>query len=228
MVESHIILIVTPNEILASGLQKAFGEYRYQTIMVKNETTAVEQAQWHLPSLILFDRQHTRFDTFQRHAERRNIPIVALQEPGVECAEEQCAADLERGLDACICNQSYRQVVARTRAIMRANQRQLAAPGIYRAGTLLMDIGRHEVRVAEKVVELTPREFDILRQFLSSPRVVLTRQQLLNLVWGEDYALEEHALDVHIHSLRHKIESNPHKPAYIVTVRGVGYKFQTE
>ena len=92
---------------------------------------------------------------------------------------------------------------------------------------LTMDISRHEVTVGGALVELTPKEFRILHQFLLAPGVVLSRQDLLNRVWGEDYALEEHALDVHIHSLRQKIEANPAKPIFIVTIRGVGYKLQS-
>jgi DNA-binding response OmpR family regulator len=91
-----------------------------------------------------------------------------------------------------------------------------------------MDIARHEVRVYAKPVGLTLREFQILRQFLESPGLVLTRQQLLNRVWGEDFALEEHALDVHIHALRQKIEEDPSKPKLILTIRGVGYKLSVQ
>lgn len=90
----------------------------------------------------------------------------------------------------------------------------------------MMDTARHEVRVGRALVDLTPKEFRILHQFLLSPGVVLSRQDLLNRVWGEDYALEEHALDVHIHSLRQKIEANSAKPTFIVTIRGIGYKLQ--
>jgi len=91
-----------------------------------------------------------------------------------------------------------------------------------------MDLERHEVRVNGKLVELTPKEFQILRYFLESPSRVFSRQEMLNCVWGEGYALEEHALDVHIHSLRQKIEENPAKPKLIVTVRGIGYKLRVE
>lgn len=90
----------------------------------------------------------------------------------------------------------------------------------------MMDTARHEVTVGGTLVDLTPKEFRILHQFLLSPGVVLSRQELLNRVWGEDYALEEHALDVHIHSLRQKIEADSAKPAFIITIRGVGYKLQ--
>ncbi len=91
-----------------------------------------------------------------------------------------------------------------------------------------MDVARHEVRVGTRPVVLTPREFQILRQFLESPGLVLSRQELLNRVWGEDFALEEHALDVHIHALRQKIEANPSRPALILTIRGVGYKLAAQ
>jgi two-component system, OmpR family, response regulator RegX3 len=87
-----------------------------------------------------------------------------------------------------------------------------------------MDPARHEVHVGDRLVELTPRQFQLLRQFMMSPGQVFSRQQLLDRVWGIGYALEEHALDVHIHMLRHKIEVDPSKPAYLLTVRGVGYK----
>ena len=91
-----------------------------------------------------------------------------------------------------------------------------------------MNLDRHEVRVEGKSIQLTPKEFQILRVLLQHPGRVLTRQELLNLVWGEDYALEEHALDVHIHALRHKLETKPSAPQWILTVRGVGYKLSTD
>jgi DNA-binding response OmpR family regulator len=89
-----------------------------------------------------------------------------------------------------------------------------------------MDLDRHEVTVNGRLVELTPKEFQILRQFLEFPDRLFSRQEMLNKVWGEGYALEEHALDVHIHSLRQKIESDPARPRVIVTVRGIGYKLR--
>jgi DNA-binding response OmpR family regulator len=90
-----------------------------------------------------------------------------------------------------------------------------------------MDLDRHEVTVGGRVIDLTPKEFQILRQFLEFPNRLFSRQEMLNKVWGEGYALEEHALDVHIHSLRQKLESNPTNPKAIVTIRGIGYKLRS-
>ena len=94
----------------------------------------------------------------------------------------------------------------------------------YVVGNLQMDVVRHEVTVSGRPVELTPKEFQILQQLMQHPSKIFSRDELLNHIWGEGYALEQHTLDVHIHSLRHKIESDPAHPKYIVTVRGIGYK----
>jgi DNA-binding response OmpR family regulator len=87
-----------------------------------------------------------------------------------------------------------------------------------------MDVARHELTVDGKPVELTPKEFQILRQLVLHPFRVFSRDELLDQVWGERCALEEHTLDVHIHALRQKIEPDAAHPRYIATVRGIGYK----
>lgn len=89
-----------------------------------------------------------------------------------------------------------------------------------------MDLDRHEVTVGGRKVELRIKEFQILQQFIEAPGRVFSRQEMLDWVWGEGLALEEHALDVHIHSLRQKIERDPTSPKVIITVRGVGYKLR--
>jgi DNA-binding response OmpR family regulator len=154
------------------------------------------------------------------------VPIVAVQESTSSCADEDCIQEYDQDVDLIVCNQSVRQLVARARAILRRR----APPGDshtqYSVGTIQLDLDRHEVTVNGRAVDLTPKEFQILRQFLESPSRVFSRQEMLNRVWGEGYALEEHALDVHIHSLRQKIELNPSRPTFIVTVRGIGYKLR--
>jgi DNA-binding response OmpR family regulator len=226
MLESTPILIVTPDETFAAFLHKAFSEYRYQVVLATDEKAGVEQGLRNPPSVILVDRRHLSIDGLRRQPQLRLIPIVAVQMLGADCAEDQCAAQLDQGLDACLCNQSHRELVARIRAIMRTNERLRSSSGIYTLGNLSMDIERHEVRVGVRCVDLAPREFEILKQFLRAPRVVFTRQELLDRVWGKGYAIEEHALDVHIHSLRRKIEPDASNPQFIITVRGVGYKLQ--
>src|SRR5262249_26831558 len=144
--------------------------------------------------------------------------------------DEDCLQEYDQGVDLVASGHSVRELVARVRAILRRCETDTPSnnTNTYTVGTIHMDLERHEVRVNRRPVDLTPKEFQILSHFLESPRRVFSRQDMLNRVWGDGYALEAHALDVHIHSLRHKIERNPARPTFLLTVRGVGYKLWAE
>ena len=88
-----------------------------------------------------------------------------------------------------------------------------------------MDVVRHEVRVAGAVVAFRPKEFELLEAFLRRTGRLLTREFLIDEVWGTDYVGDTKTLDVHVKRVRQKIEDDPHEPAHLVTVRGLGYKF---
>ncbi len=178
------------------------------------------------PALILLDRTWIAMASLQRTEFPVTIPIIVVQPFDQSCGPDDCVAELDAGFDLVFCSPHYRELLAHIRAILRRHNMTSAPPSVLRVQGLTMDTARHEVTVGGALVELTPKEFRILHQFLLSPGVVLSRQDLLNRVWGEDYALEEHALDVHIHSLRQKIEANSSKPRFIVTIRGIGYKLQ--
>jgi two-component system response regulator RegX3 len=92
-------------------------------------------------------------------------------------------------------------------------------------GEVSMDTERHEVRVRGEVVALPPKEFELLETFLRAPGRLLTREFLIRRVWGDDYVGDTKTLDVHVKRLRQKIEGDPHEPAHLLTVRGLGYKF---
>jgi len=217
------ILIVTVNEALGNSLQKLFGEYGYATEVVSDESRAVDASRRKLPTLILVERQG-RFDQLRREPKLREVPIVTIQQPEARCEEDACIEDLDQGADAALCGLSYREVIARVRAILRRGELHAMAAELYMVGSLHLNTVHHEVTVDGKSVELTPKEFQILQQLMQHPARVFSRDELLDNIWGEGYALEQHTLDVHIHSLRHKIESDPAHPKYILTVRGIGYK----
>jgi DNA-binding response OmpR family regulator len=220
-----IILTVTKAQEL---VQKMLAESGYDIIVAETDAAALETLQHVTPSLVVTDRRTIDYQKLRGHKMMRRVPIISFQDADSVCAQDECIDDLERGADVVVCNQSTRELVARVRAILR-RQRSDRTPAVHcAAGGIHMDLDRHEVRVQGKPIELTPKEFQILRHFLEAPSRVFSRQEMLNRVWGEGYALEEHALDVHIHSLRQKIEENPAKPKLIVTVRGVGYKFRGE
>jgi two-component system response regulator RegX3 len=218
------VLIFLKSESFAESLKKGLETSGYCSTAVATESLALTEAKTNIPSVIVLDRRSDSIANFRRMLS--TVPIVAVQEGQISCQDEDCLQEYDQDVDLVVCSQSVRELVARVRAILRRRGAGIQSGAQYNAGNLRMDLDRHEVLVNGHAVELTPKEFQILRQFLESPRRVFSRQEMLNRVWGEGYALEEHALDVHIHSLRQKIEQNPATPTFLLTVRGVGYKLR--
>ncbi len=125
---------------------------------------------------------------------------------------------------------SPRELTVRVQALLRRRRSGTpdTADAILRAGDLVVDRRRREVTVAAGQVELTPLEFGILEALARDPGVVLTRQQLLDAVWGIDFVGDDHVLEVHVGNLRHKLGDEPGDPRYIETVRGVGYRLRAD
>ena len=224
------ILVVANNEAFGTALQREMTQYGYQVLVVKNEQTALDESFQQLPAMVLVNREQflgrlpALIHTLWRNPSLKQVPIVTIADPLSYCSEEECADDLDYGFHAYLCNMTFRLTVAYARAILRTIQYSKCPREVLEVGNIRMDLARHELCVENKMVELTPREFMIMKEFMERPGVVVSRTHLINRVWGEDYALVEHSLDVHIHALRKKIERCPPKPVLIVTVRGFGYK----
>ena len=221
------LLLVSADKVAAGALAKLFEANGYNLSVAATQESVLSAIRRLPPALILLDRQIILKEAACRDQFPPAIPIIVIQPFDKSCDQDECLAELDAGFDMVFCSPHYRELLAHIRAMLRRQHMTSAPPSVLRADNLAMDIARHEVTVGGRHVELTPKEFRILHQFLLSPGVVLSRQGLLNRVWGEEYALEEHALDVHIHSLRQKIEADPSKPMFIVTIRGVGYKLQS-
>lgn len=222
-----LLLLVSADKVASGSLVKLLETNGYNLSVAATVTSALSDIRRHSPMLILVDREILAKEAGHRDQFPPAIPIIVLQPFDKSCGPDDCLTELEDGYDLVFCSPHYRELLAHIRAILRRHNMTSESPSVLRVQGLAMDTARHEVTVGGALVELTPKEFRILHQFLLSPGVVLSRQDLLNRVWGEDYALEEHALDVHIHSLRQKIEADPAKPIFIVTIRGVGYKLQS-
>jgi DNA-binding response OmpR family regulator len=152
------------------------------------------------------------------------VPILMLT---AKDAEIDRVLGLELGADDYVTKPfSMAELVSRIRAILRRrelDQSEVEAP-VRRLGGLTIDLGRHEVFVDERPVELTRSEFKILALLAKSPEQVHTRRELMQHLWQSEHVGDEHACDVHVSNLRGKIERDPSRPERIVTVRGVGYK----
>ena len=222
----NLILIFLKSESFAQWLKKALESSGYRGTAVTTESRALTEVEVNVPSLIIIDRRSDSVAKFRRMKMLNRVSIIAVQEGALSCYDEECLEEYDQDVDLVVCGQSVREVVSRVRAILRRREAGVEANIQLSAGNLRMDLTCHEVLVNGHAVDLTPKEFQILKQFLESPRRVFSRQEMLNRVWGEGYALEEHALDVHVHSLRQKIEQNPASPTLLLTVRGVGYKLR--
>ena len=158
---------------------------------------------------------------------RSNVPIIMLT---AKDGEIDKVVGLELGADDYVTKPySARELVARIRAVLRRRGDAAEAPpadGVLEAGRVRMDVERHVVAVAGEPVSLPLKEFDLLEYLLRNAGRVLTRGQLIDRVWGADYVGDTKTLDVHVKRLRAKLEPDPANPKYLLTVRGLGYKFE--
>jgi two-component system response regulator RegX3 len=157
---------------------------------------------------------------------RSHVPIIMVT---ARDGEIDKVVGLEIGADDYVTKPySPRELVARIRAVLRRNATEVveAAAPTLSAGPVRMDVERHVVSVAGETVPLPLKEFELLELLLRNAGRVLTRGQLIDRVWGADYVGDTKTLDVHVKRLRSKIEPEPSAPRYLITVRGLGYKFE--
>lgn len=201
----------------------------FQVSVAYDGHEALQRARSDRPDLIVLDLMLPYVDGLEvcRTLRREStVPILVLT---AKDGELDRVLGLETGADDYVTKPfSPRELVARVRAILRRTRPEpgaTAAPQLV-AGDLVLDPNTREVFLAGRPVDLTTKEFDLLRLLMAHPNRVFTRDALLEHVWGYDYFGSTRTVDMHISRLRDKIEDDPASPTYIVTVRGVGYKFK--
>ena len=156
---------------------------------------------------------------------RSTVPIIMLT---AKDSEVDIVVGLELGADDYVTKPySSRELLARMRAVMRrrVEEEELQDDGVLEAGTVRMDVDRHTVAVNGSEISMPLKEFELLEVLLRNAGRVLTREQLMSRVWGADYFGDTKTLDVHVKRLRAKLEPDPSVPRHLVTIRGVGYRF---
>lgn len=155
--------------------------------------------------------------------QRSNVPIIMVT---ARDSEIDKVVGLELGADDYVTKPfSHRELVARIRAVLRRGQEVDLIDDVIEAGGVRMDVERHEITINARPVKLALKEFELLELLLRNAGRVLTRGQLIDRVWGPDYVGDTKTLDVHVKRLRSKIEDDPGNPELLLTVRGLGYKF---
>jgi two-component system response regulator RegX3 len=155
------------------------------------------------------------------------VPIIMLT---AKDSEIDKVVGLEIGADDYVTKPySTRELLARMKAVLRRNTEavvQKSAPGVIEAGSVRMDLDRHIVEVNGEKVSMPLKEFELLELLLENANRVLTRGQIIDRVWGSNYFGDTKTLDVHIKRIRSKMEEDPARPVHLLTVRGLGYKFE--
>jgi two-component system response regulator RegX3 len=155
---------------------------------------------------------------------RGPVPVIMVT---ARDSEIDKVVGLELGADDYVTKPfSHRELVARIRAVLRRGTDVELIPDVVESAGVRMDVERHEVSVNGDRVKLALKEFELLEMLLRNAGRVMTRGQLIDRIWGADYVGDTKTLDVHVKRLRSKLEADPANPRYLITVRGLGYKFE--
>jgi two-component system KDP operon response regulator KdpE len=218
------ILVVDDETPIRRYLRVALGAQGYSVLEAATGQEALNAVPSQRPDLIILDLGLPDLDGVEvtrRLREWSQTPIIILS---VREAEEDKIAALDAGADDYLVKPfSTGELMARIRVVMRRQANVVDEP-VLQAGTIRMDLPRRLVTVADREITLTPTEYDLLRVLMQNTGRVITHRQLLRMVWGNSYENETHLLRVNISNLRHKLEPDPSKPAFIQTEPGVGYR----
>jgi DNA-binding response OmpR family regulator len=219
------LLLVEDDQTLRETLAYNLAREDYQVIETGSGVTALDLARAHKPDLVVLDIMLPDLDGLTvcralRH--EFDVPVVLLT---ARSGEVDRIVGLDSGADDYIVKPfALGELLARLRAVLRRGKRELSTK--LESGDLALDIVGHRAWRGEQSLNLTPKEFDLLAELIRHKGAVLTRDLLLQRVWGFDFGGDTRTVDVHIRWLREKIEDDPANPTRIETVRGIGYRFE--
>jgi two-component system, OmpR family, response regulator RegX3 len=222
------LLLVEDERAIAEGLAVSLEAEGFQLVWVKDGAQAFDTWERTHPDLVLLDLMlpgMSGTEICRRIRAHSDVPIIMLT---ARDGEVDRVVGLELGADDYVTKPfSTRELLARIRAVLRRTSltEPLELEPAVEVNGVRVDRARHEVAVDGGLVELPPKEFELLAYLVENAGRVLTRHQLIDEVWGSDYVGDTKTLDVHVRRLRSRIETDPHAPERIRTVRGVGYKF---
>jgi DNA-binding response OmpR family regulator len=225
------ILVVEDDRNLLDTLKYNFVKEGYRVVTASDGAEALDVARREKPGLIILDLMLPRMSGLEVCRILRNETAVPILMLTAKADETDKIVGLELGADDYVTKPfSVRELTARVRAMLRRSRMGLeqvpADENVIEVGDLSIDLQRHRVASGESVLDLTPKEFDLLAYLARNKGMALSRDQILERVWGYDFAGETRTVDVHVRWLREKIEKDPGEPKLLQTVRGVGYKLE--
>ncbi|MDT0304525.1 response regulator transcription factor [Streptomonospora wellingtoniae] len=222
------VLVVEDEESYSDALSYMLRKEGFEVAVAPTGTVALEAFDRTGADLVLLDLMLPGLpgtEVCRTLRQKSNVPVIMLT---AKDSEIDKVVGLELGADDYVTKPfSSRELVARIRAVLRRRgEDEALLPTALEAGPVRMDVERHVVTVRGEHIQLPLKEFELLEVLLRNAGRVLTRMQLIDRVWGADYVGDTKTLDVHVKRLRAKIENDPGNPEFIVTVRGLGYKFE--
>ena len=224
------ILIIDDEPLIVESVSYNLKQEGYEVISAGDGPSGLKLAQSEPLDLILLDLMlpgMSGLEVCRAIRQQSEIPIIMLT---AKEGEVDRVLGLELGADDYVTKPfSMRELLARIKTVLKRIGGPVASAEPAQAivsHELQIDLLGHEVTVAGQPINLSSKEYELLRILASHPGQVLNREQLLNLVWGNDFYGDDRTVDVHIRWLREKIEADPGNPQYILTVRGAGYKFR--
>jgi two-component system response regulator RegX3 len=218
--------VVEDEESYSDALAYVLGKEGFEVAVAGDGRVALEEFERSGADIVLLDLMLPGIngtEVCRRIRQTSNVPVIMVSAKDTEVDK---VVGLELGADDYITKPySPRELVARIRAVLRRGQDVDQAPTTLESGRVRMDVERHLVSVDGTDVRLPLKEFELLEMFLRNSGRVLTRGQLIDRVWGADYVGDTKTLDVHVKRLRSKIEPDPASPQHLVTVRGLGYRY---
>lgn len=222
------ILIVEDDRKTAALLELYLERDGFKTVLAYDGEQALELAQRHKPIFIILDLMLPVVDGWEVCRQLRrssDVPILMLTARGEEVDR---ISGLTLGADDYVVKPfSPRELVARVRAVLRRGRLKLSKEkSVLSHAGLVLDLEKRKVSLNDRRVQLTPHEYNLLQTLMSAPGRVFTRDELLDQLYPGGEAVIDRVIDVHIGKLRQKIEEDPSKPRFILTVRGIGYQFE--
>ncbi len=226
------VLIVEDEESFADPLAFLLRKEGFSTAVAATGSAALEEFDRNGADIVLLDLMLPGMggtDVCKQLRARSAVPVIMVT---ARDSEIDKVVGLELGADDYVTKPySARELIARIRAVLRrggdVDGDAALGPAVLEAGPVRMDVERHTVTVAGRQVGLPLKEFDLLEYLMRNVGRVLTRGQLIDRVWGADYVGDTKTLDVHVKRLRSKIERDPSSPQHLLTVRGLGYKYDS-
>jgi len=224
------ILVVEDEESFVEALTIGLRREGFHVQVARDGAQALDMFDAVKPDLVLLDVMLPRvsgIDVCRQIRKKSQVPIIMVTAKG---AEIDTVVGLEVGADDYVTKPyRLRELVARMRAVLRRaplGRVSDEGDGVLEVGDVLLDADRHEVVIRGEPVALPLKEFELLELLLDNAGRVLTRDTLIDRVWGADYVGDTKTLDVHVKRLRSKVEEDPSTPSRIVTIRGLGYKYE--